>query len=108
MHNYENSQGKNIFCDWINDYDYLKRKLVCEATLRAIEWRLQQSDAVIFVRTDNSLDSVWCKYELNYFAELKKPIYYLDKDKAENGDFTLYKYNQEEFIEPNYKQLVLM
>ncbi len=106
--NYENSQGKNIFCDWINDYDYLKRKLVCEATLRVIEWRLQQSDAVIFVRTDNSLDSVWCKYELNYFAELKKPIYYLDKHKAENGDFTLYKYDQEEFIEPNYKQLVLM
>lgn len=105
---YENSQGKNIFCDWINDCDYLKRKLVCVATLRVIEWRLQQSDAVIFVRTDNSMNSVWCKYELNYFAELKKPIYYLDKEKVENGDFTLYEYDKEEFVDPDYKKLVLI
>ena len=102
--NYENSIGKNVFCDWINESDYLKRNLVCESTLKVIEWRLQQSDAVIFVRTENSLESVWCKYELNYFMELNKPIYYLDKDSAENGDFTLYKYDNEKFIDPNYKQ----
>ena len=77
---------------------------MCESTLKVIEWRLQQSDAVIFVRTENSLESVWCKYELNYFMELNKPIYYLDKDSAENGDFTLYKYDNEKFIDPNYKQ----
>lgn len=30
----ENGKGKNIFCDWINDVDYLKRHLLCEATLK--------------------------------------------------------------------------
>jgi hypothetical protein len=38
---YMNTNGKNIYCDWINDNDYLKRKLVGRATLSVIEKRLQ-------------------------------------------------------------------
>lgn len=34
---YENQQGNNVFCDWISDADYLKRNLMCDATLRVIE-----------------------------------------------------------------------
>lgn len=34
---FENKKGKDVFCDWINDVDYLKRHLVCEATLKVIE-----------------------------------------------------------------------
>ena len=86
----------------------MKRNLLCEATLKVIEWRLQQSKAIIFLRTHNSVESVWCKYELNYFWELNKPIYYLDEDKVKSGDFVLLKYDMEEFIDPNYKKLVLM
>lgn len=86
----------------------MKRNLLCEATLKVIEWRLQQSQAVIFLKTHNSVDSVWCKYELNYFAELNKPIYYLDENKVRNRDFTLLEYDIEEFIDPNYKTLALM
>ncbi len=37
---YQNKNGKNIFCDWINDSDYLKRNLLCKATLNVIELRL--------------------------------------------------------------------
>lgn len=105
---YENSKGKNIFCDWINDSDYLKRNLLCEATLKVIEWRLRQSEAIIFLKTCNSTESVWCKYELNYFAELNKPIYYLDENKVSKGDFSLVKYDIEEFVDPNYKKMELM
>lgn len=105
---YENSKGKNIFCDWINDSDYLKRNLLCEATLKVIEWRLRQSEAIIFLKTCNSTESVWCKYELNYFAELNKPIYYLDENKVSKGDFSLVKYDIEEFADPNYKKMELM
>ena len=105
---YENSKGKNIFCDWINDSDYLKRNLLCEATLKVIEWRLRQSEAIIFLKTCNSTESVWCKYELNYFAELNKPIYYLDENKVSKGDFSLVKYDIEEFVNPNYKKMELM
>ena len=71
----ENQNGKNIFCDWINDVDYLKRHLLCEATLKVLEKRMEQSKAMIFVVSENSRNSVWCKYELNYFTELGKPIY---------------------------------
>lgn len=60
------------------------------------------------MKTHNSVDSVWCKYELNYFAELNKPIYYLDENKVRNGDFTLLEYDIEELIDPNYKTLALM
>ena len=42
-----NSKGKNVYCDWISDSDYLKRNLVREATLKVIEKRLEQSKAII-------------------------------------------------------------
>ena len=79
---FENKNGKNVFCDWINDVDYLKRHLVCEVTLKVIEKRMQQSKALIFVNSDNSKKSIWCIYELNYFSELEKPIYIIEKMTA--------------------------
>lgn len=78
-----------MFCDWINDSDYLKRSLVCESTLKVIEWRLQQSEAIIFVRSEKSVNSIWCQYELNYFNELGKPIYYIDQKDIENKTFRI-------------------
>ena len=57
----ENQRGKNVFCDWINDVDYLKRHLLCAATLKVIEERMKQSKALIFVQSENSLKSIWCK-----------------------------------------------
>ena len=51
----ENQQGKNVFCDWINDIDYLKRHLLCDATLKVLDEILIQSKALIFVQSENSL-----------------------------------------------------
>lgn len=65
----QNRSGKDVFCDWINDADYLKRGLLCSATLKVIETRLEQSDEMIFVKSGHSLKSAWYKYELNYFFE---------------------------------------
>lgn len=56
--------------------------LVCEVTLKVIEKRMQQSKALIFVNSDNSKKSIWCIYELNYFSELEKPIYIIEKMTA--------------------------
>lgn len=105
---YENSNGKNIFCDWINDVDYLKRHLLCEATLKVIEWRLEQSNAIIFVKTEDSMKSVWCNYELNYFSKLEKTIYYIDGNKILEGKFDLQEYDQEDFIDPQYKEKIVL
>jgi len=105
---YENKHGKNVFCDWINDVDYLKRHLLCEATLNVLEARLKQSKAMIFVSSKNSVNSVWCKYELNYFSELGKEIYVIDKQDIENGVFILQLLEDEWFRDDAYKELALL
>ena len=105
---YENRIGKNIFCDWINDADYLKRHLLCEATLNVIEKRLEQSKALIFVESNNSISSVWCKYELNYFLQFKRPMYFIKKIDIENGNFNLKKFLNKWLMDPKYKELALL
>ena len=104
----ENQNGKNIFCDWINDVDYLKRHLLCEATLKVLEKRMEQSKAMIFVVSENSRNSVWCKYELNYFTELGKPIYCISKEAIDEGNICLDKMSDPWFLDADYKAMALI
>ena len=103
----ENQQGKNVFCDWINDIDYLKRHLLCDATLKVLEERMKQSKALIFVQSENSLKSIWCKYELNYFLALNRPIYVVDRESIVNNLFSLSQLDDNWFVDPNYKKTAL-
>lgn len=102
---YENQQGNNVFCDWISDADYLKRNLMCDATLRVIEKRLLQSKALIFVESENSKNSVWCKYELNYFLQLDRPMFVIDKRCIENSEFIVAPLKTDWFVDSNYRNL---
>ena len=102
----ENQQGKNVFCDWINDVDYLKRHLICDATLKVIEYRLQQSNALIFVESENSINSIWCQYELNYFYELKRPIYLISKNSIKDKKYELKPIEDYWFLNSNYKKII--
>ncbi|MBV4447912.1 TIR domain-containing protein [Clostridium tyrobutyricum] len=104
---YLNSNRKNIYCDWNNDNDYLKRKLVGRATLSIIEKRLKQSKAIIFVISNNSLDLNWCKYELNYFNELGKPIYTIRRDDILMGDFNYNVLQKLWLLDYEYRNLTL-
>ena len=103
-----NKKRKNVFCDWISDVDYLKRHLLCEATLRVIEFRLEHSSALIFVSSENSYNSVWCKYELNYFLDLNKPIYKIDVEAIKINMFKLWLEQDFWFKDPLYKQRALI
>lgn len=106
---YENKKSKDVFCDWINDADYLKRKLVCSATLKVIETRLEQSDAIIFVDSTNSRNSIWCKYELNYFSELKRPIYCISVEDIISQNWqAMYRMKDAWYYDPNYKKYSLV
>lgn len=105
---FENNANKNVFCDWINDVDYLKRNLICEATLRVIEERLKQSKALLYVDSENASESVWCIYELNYFLELDKPIYTIKKQDIDNDSFNITPLTDKWFVNPNYKNLPLI
>lgn len=105
---YVNMQGKNIFCDWINDVDYLKRHLVCDATLKVIEKRMDKSKALIFVMSDNAIKSIWCKYELNYFMNLNRPMHFIAKDDLDSGVFNIKELTEKWFVDSNYKELALV
>lgn len=102
-----NKNSKNIYCDWINDTDYLKRNLVGDATKAIIEKRLEQSKNVLFVRSENSEQSNWVKYELNYFNSLNKRIYVIDKANILNGNFSYYLIHEKWFLDENYKNICL-
>lgn len=105
---FENKHGKNVFCDWINDSDYLKRNLLCNATLKVLEKRLEQSKNLLFVDSDNSRRSIWCKYELNYFEELGKPMYIATKEDIEIGKFIIKSFMDKWYLDSDYKKLALV
>ncbi len=102
-----NDKGKNIYCDWINDADYLKRNLVCNATLEVIKKRLEQSKAVIFVDSLNSRRSQWVKYELNYFKSLGKIIYTIGAFDIEEKVFKIEILKDFWFVDKNYENINL-
>lgn len=105
---YENQIGKNIFCDWINDSDYLKRNLLCSATLKVLEKRLDQSKNLLFVDSNNSKHSIWCKYELNYFRESKKPMYIVRIEDIKKKSFIIKPFKDKWYLDFNYKKLALL
>lgn len=69
---------------------------------------MEQSNAMIFVKSINSLNSIWCKYELNYFTELGKPIYCIAIESIKEQKFSLDKMKDNWFSDPNYKKLALI
>jgi hypothetical protein len=105
---HENQNGKNIFCDWINDSDYLKRNLVCDATLKVLEKRMEQSKALIFVVSDNSMNSIWCKYELNFFDKLGRPMYIIKKEDIEQDKYVIKPFAEKWYLDCDYKKLALL
>lgn len=104
---YENSKGKVIFCDWINDADYLKRKLLREATLKVLKLRLEQSEALLFVDSPYSRESVWCKYELNYCRELNKPMFIMTIDEIISETYKVSKLDDDWYIDSQYKESII-
>ncbi|MCW1522494.1 toll/interleukin-1 receptor domain-containing protein [Campylobacter jejuni] len=70
-----------------------------------LEKRMEQSKEMIFVESDNSKKSRWCKYELNYFYNLKKPIYTIPKYFIQSGNFKIKKMDDLWFIEENFNLL---
>lgn len=105
-----NEYKKLVYCDWISDYDYLKRKLVCKATLNVIEKRIEKSKAVLFVESSNSVKSKWCRYELNYAYEHNIPVYAIKIEDSDNVDEYINpsEYEVSNYFNENYKNVVMI
>ncbi|WP_291073767.1 MULTISPECIES: hypothetical protein [Empedobacter] len=75
-----NSLGFNVYIDWINDKESLKRTLTNADTAQVIVERLKACNALMFVYTQDSLKSLWTPWEIGYFHSLKGKIcvYYPD------------------------------
>ncbi|MFV0166721.1 nucleoside 2-deoxyribosyltransferase [Empedobacter falsenii] len=75
-----NSLNFNVYIDWINDEESLKRTLTNADTAHVIIERLKACDALMFVYTQDSLKSLWTPWEIGYFHSLKGKIcvYYPD------------------------------
>lgn len=103
-----NQNNKNVYCDWINDDSYLKRNLINQSTKSVIEKRLEQSDNLLFIKSENSFLSKWVKYELNYFKSLNKEIFEIDIEKIRNKEFDLKKMKEYWFIDNKFKEIDLL
>lgn len=53
------------------------------------------------------MNSIWCKYELNYFLELGRKIYVIDKKDIEDDVFDIKLLEDEWFVDSAYKNLAL-
>lgn len=78
-----NKQGLTCYCDWLSDNDFLKRSLVSNYTKEVLKKRLEQSEKILFLRTENSMsgnsiNSTWIELELQHSQALQKPIYCID------------------------------
>lgn len=69
-----NSLDFNVYIDWVNDIDALKRTLTNADTAQVIIERLKSCNALIFVYSEESLKSLWTPWEIGYFHSLKNKI----------------------------------
>ena len=103
-----NAEGRNVYCDWISDSDYLKRQLLCDATLDVIEKRISQSKAILLLDSNNSRKSMWVQYELNYAQEQGKPLFSIDIGRVNDGIAEITVLQGNWYINLEYKQIKLI
>lgn len=103
-----NNVGVNVYCDWVSDSDYLKRHLLCDATLDVIEKRILQAKAVLFLDSENSRSSQWVKYELNYAAELGKDLCVVDIHVVDDDIPAIKALQDNWYLDSEYKRIKLI
>lgn len=82
-----NHSNINIYIDWVNDRDALKRELTNADTANAIIERLKSSNALLYVHTDASLNSRWTPWELGFFHALKNKVCIYNPDNIEKAAY---------------------
>lgn len=79
------------YCDWTSDNDFLKRNMVSDFTKEVLKKRLQQSKNLLLVKSDAAINSWWVNFEINYFQELNRPIYYINLNSKEYDKYNKFK-----------------
>ena len=69
-----NEKGLVVYIDWVNDNMMMDRKNQNEDTWNVLKLRMDESEKMLFVMTNNSLRSEWTPKEIDYFKSLKREI----------------------------------
>lgn len=69
-----NSQGINVYIDWVNDREQLRRELTNQDTAKVIIERIKSCKAMMYIHTEASTVSQWTPWELGYAYALGKKI----------------------------------
>ena len=69
-----NSQGINVYIDWVNDRDQLRRELTNIDTAKVIRERIKACKAMMYIHTEAGAASQWTPWELGYADAINKKI----------------------------------
>lgn len=71
-----NSYGLSCYVDWVSDNDFLKRSMVSDYTKEVLKVRMGQSKFLLYLSSDNSRNSDWVSFELDYYkSQLNREIF---------------------------------
>ena len=82
-----NGKGLVVYIDWVNDNVMMNRKNQNEDTWNVLKMRMDESDKMLFVMTDNSLRSTWTLKEIDYFKSLNREIYVYQPEEITEKPF---------------------
>lgn len=69
-----NSQGINVYIDWVNDRDQLRTELTNKDTAKVIIERIKACKAMMYIHTEAGSASQWTPWELGYADAIDKKI----------------------------------
>lgn len=78
-----NSQGVNVYIDWVNDRDQLRRELTNKDTAKVIIERIKASNAMMYINTEAGASSQWTPWELGYADAIGKKICVLQIEEVD-------------------------
>lgn len=83
-----NKAGLNCYIDWSADRDFLKRRMVSEYTKEVLKYRMEQSDKLLYISSEQSRKSKWVAFELDFFRDyVRRDIYMIVLDGEDSNKY---------------------
>lgn len=96
-----NAQGINVYIDWVNDRDQLRRELTSKDTAMVIIERIKACKAIMYIHTEAATASQWTPWELGYAHALGKKICILQTEEVSSVPAYLDIYDNADLEEEN-------
>ncbi len=74
LYKWLNTKGYSCYCDWTSDSEFLKRNMISKYTEEVLKKRIEQSNFVVYAKSDTAEQSKWVAFELEYTLSINKYI----------------------------------